>query len=237
MAAITQSGYPVITSYGDPRIKKLVVSGVNIAPGVLKGDVYTILGWVAAKFNSTVSQLISGQCWGFAPKQVTGGYGWSNHAGATAIDLNSVRFPQGTRRMSRKQVRACRIIIKACKGVVRWGGDYTGSSLVDQMHFEIDDSMAYSTALKNLAIKIKNGGDDMASYKDKKEIADMVVNQLLGTRVKVTSYRNRADGKKLVTWSPTIKRLLAETYQVVSYTQGYTDKFYTYFHNIYNKVK
>lgn len=186
--ATTQSGYTVISGYGDPRIKKLIVNGVSVAPGVRKGDTYTILEWVAKEFNDTVSRLKQGQCWGFAQRNIRGGSGWSNHAGAVAIDLNSSEFPQGTDRMSQAQIKACRAIVKAAGGVIRWGGSYTWPTKVDQMHFEIANNMSYSVALRNLASKIRRNEEETVNSQDKKDIAHEMVKELMGTKIKYESY-------------------------------------------------
>lgn len=160
----TDSGYEVIPKYGDPRLQKLVIDGVSIAPGVLAGDVHTILGWVAHQFNDTVMQLVDGDCWGYAPREIRGGSGWSNHASGTAIDLNGSTFKQGTRRMTGKQIAACTVIVLQGIGVVSWGGNYGGSTLVDQQHFEIANNMADSPRTARLAARIRNG--DMANAAD-----------------------------------------------------------------------
>lgn len=111
-------------------------SPVNAAPGVLKGDVKIVMEWVMNQFDKTVASLVAAQCWGYAPREIRGGYGYSNHASGTAIDLNSAQFPQGRYNMSKTQIGACRQIVKQSGSVIRWGGDFTGVA-VDQMHFEI----------------------------------------------------------------------------------------------------
>jgi len=65
----------------------------------------------------------------------------SNHASATAIDLNALKHPRGVRNtFSKGQVAAIRRILASYDGVIRWGGDY--STTVDDMHFEINASKA-----------------------------------------------------------------------------------------------
>ena len=166
--AFTQSGYVVVPNYGDKRIVPLTVRGVPIAPGVLAGDVHTVLGWVAERFDDTVDVLQAGQCWGFAPRQIRGGSGYSNHASGTAIDLNSARFPQGSRNMTTKQIAACRAIVTESAGVIRWGGDFGGSTAVDQMHFEIAPGKSGAPVAK-LAATIREGDDIMPVIKTLKQ--------------------------------------------------------------------
>lgn len=195
--SVTQSGYPVIPHYGDKRIVKVVVNGVNLAPGVLAGDVATIAKWCAERFNATVAPLVFGECWGYAPRQIRGGTGWSNHASATAWDFNTADFPQGKRRMSATQVAACRAIVKAAGGVLRWGGDYSGSTAVDQQHFEIAPGMADSLALRNLAAKLRTQStvqeDDMpfTEAQLRSIVRDEVKNALNTLTVDTTDYSVR----------------------------------------------
>ncbi len=148
---ITQSGYPVhLTSAG---MSTLRVAGVSFGQ-CIAGPVRTVLEWAALQFNATVSALKSGQCGAWAPRQIRGGRGWSNHASSSAIDCNTLEFPQGTRRMSTKQIAACRVIVAASGGVLRWGGDYAGSVSVDQQHFEIADGLAGTGRVEALAARI-----------------------------------------------------------------------------------
>lgn len=154
---VTESGFEVIPDYGDPRIQLITVDGVAIRPGVLRGDVAIILRWVAAQFDATVQPLVSGQCFGYAPRQIRGGTGWSNHASGTAIDLNGANFPQGTRNMTGKQYVACMTIQLSCHGVVRWGGSYVAPTEIDEQHWEINDNMAGTARLAVLAATIRNG--------------------------------------------------------------------------------
>jgi len=111
-------------------------SSVRLPQGVRRGDVATVLYYVAAEFHRTVEPLRAKQCWGYAYRVIRGGSALSNHASGTAIDLNAPAHPLGARgTFSPEQVAAIRRILTFCSGTVRWGGDYRGRK--DEMHFEI----------------------------------------------------------------------------------------------------
>lgn len=62
----------------------------------------------------------------------------SNHASATAIDLDATEHPNGvpTRKtFTQDEIREVHEILSEMDGVIRWGGTYTG--VPDAMHFEI----------------------------------------------------------------------------------------------------
>lgn len=109
---------------------------------VRKGDVATILVYVAKRFHSEVERLVKPGNWGYAERPIRGSSTTlSNHASGTAIDLNAPRHPLGKRgTFSKKQVRAIKRILADCGGVVRWGGSYV--SRADEMHFEINAGTA-----------------------------------------------------------------------------------------------
>jgi hypothetical protein len=188
--AFTQSGYPVIPKYGDPRIAK--TSPVNAAPGVLD-ELVPIFNWVMRQFDKTVTPLIAKQCWGYAPRQIRGGTGWSNHASGTAVDLNATMFPQGKRRMAAAQVAACRNIVRQSGGAIRWGGDYTGSTAVDQQHFEIASIAAARAFIARLKAKPTVQEDDMGFTEEqlRKIIREEVDTAIRSITVDTTDYSVR----------------------------------------------
>ena len=118
-----------------------------------KGDVATVLSYVANRFHSEVEPLKWPGNWGYAERKIRGGSSLSNHASGTAIDLNAPAHYLGARgTFSAKQVRAIRRILNDCGGVVRWGGDYRGRK--DEMHFEIN---AGTAAVARVAKAIRAG--------------------------------------------------------------------------------
>ena len=117
-----------------------------------RGDVSTILRYVANRFDREVENLRSGWCWGWAYRRIRNGSQYSNHASGTAIDVNAPEHPLGVAgTFSAAQVRKIRAILAACDGVVRWGGNYSGRK--DEMHFEINKRPG-DPAVRRLAAKL-----------------------------------------------------------------------------------
>lgn len=145
--ARSQNGY---SANDRSKVASYSVPGGKIA--VRKGDVATVLIYVANRFHREVEPLKWPGNWGYAERPIRGSSTTlSNHASGTAIDLNAPRHPLGKRgTFSSKQVAAIRRILKDCSGVVRWGGDYR--SRKDEMHFEIN---AGSAAVAKAAARIK----------------------------------------------------------------------------------
>ncbi len=146
--AVSQNGWKandrsLIASYD--------IGGGKVA--VRKGDVATVLVYVAKRFDSEVENLVWPGNWGYAERPIRGSRTTSNHASGTAIDLNAPRHPlgkQGT--FSKSQVRKIKKILADCGGVVRWGGNYSGRK--DEMHFEIN---AGSARVREVAKAIRAG--------------------------------------------------------------------------------
>lgn len=145
----SENGWSTVTS---ASVASYLIPGSTTKLPIRRGDVATVLAYVAEQFHKTVEPLHKGWCWGFAPRKVRGSSTViSNHASATAIDLNAPDHPLGVSgTFTSKQVAAIRKILAFCDGVVRWGGDYSGRK--DQMHFEIN---AGSAAVTRLAAKIR----------------------------------------------------------------------------------
>lgn len=156
--AVSQSGYPMIADYGDPRLVSnptIPGTSVRVLGGLLSGAVGTILLDVASRYDREVEWLVQALgCWGFDPQHDT--YtSTSNHKSGTAVDLNASRHPIGTDPASNftaAQIAACRLLRDSYGGVVRWGGDYTGRK--DGMHWEINDSLAGTGRVEALATKL-----------------------------------------------------------------------------------
>lgn len=137
MSATSQNGY---TANDRSLITSVPAPGGNLA--VRKGDVATVLQYVAGQFHAKVEPLVWPGCWGYAERTIRGSStDLSNHASGTAIDLNAPQHPLGaTGTFSANEVQAIRGILVFCDGVVRWGGDY--SKRKDEMHFEIVKGLA-----------------------------------------------------------------------------------------------
>lgn len=151
----SQNGWPVYTSSSSLTDFGWVTGRVR------GGDVLTIFDHLCRRFSSEVEPIIRAHSWGYAYRAVRGQMsGFSNHASATAIDLNAPAHPLGVRdTFSGVQVTAIRRILADLDGVVRWGGDYSGRP--DEMHFEINANAATVAAV---AARLNEPEDPMANY-------------------------------------------------------------------------
>lgn len=117
----------------------------------------TMLLYVADRFNREVEKLVTGWCWGYSYRVISGSTSLSNHSSGTAIDLNAPNHPLGASgTFSKEQVKTINGIVGACQGAVRWGGSYT--SRKDEMHFEIDTSAA---EVKRISASLGAGGSTL----------------------------------------------------------------------------
>jgi D-alanyl-D-alanine carboxypeptidase-like protein len=193
--ATSQNGWPVDFS-GDRQDHSPIAAGVTAPQGVRRGDVATVLHYVARRFDSEVERLRQGWCWGWYVRRIAGSNTYSNHASGTAIDLNAPDHPAGsTGTFTRTQRTAIGRILDACDGVVRWGGQFTGRK--DEMHFEINRGVG---AVAALADKIR-AEEDALTPEDKawlqRTVRNIVVEEL-DKRVGDIVRRYNPDG----TWVP-----------------------------------
>lgn len=157
--ATSQNGWPVYTSGSHPDL----VAIPKIIGRVRRGDVAKILTYLVTRFDREVEDVDAGaDDWGYAYRAIRGKTsGYSNHASATALDLNATRHPLGkVGTFTASQVAAIRRILASLGGVVRWGGDYSGRK--DEMHFEINAGPArvaqVAAALGSLVDNVISGG-------------------------------------------------------------------------------
>lgn len=123
-------------------LTKIVVGGEDFPPGVRAGDVATVLQYVAEQIHLRVEPIIRSDWhqaddWGYSFRpNVNNPSQLSCHASGTAIDYNATRHPNGKRgTFNAEQTATIRRILTEVRGVVYWGGDFTGTK--DEMHFEI----------------------------------------------------------------------------------------------------
>jgi hypothetical protein len=134
---VSQNGWPV-----NPQRSAHTIPGTNVRVNVADGDAGDVLMHVLGQVNSRVEGVeLNGPAgehddWGYADRNVRGAQSISNHASATAVDINATRHvlgAQGT--FTPAQTTEIHSILGEVDNVVRWGGDYTGRR--DEMHFEI----------------------------------------------------------------------------------------------------
>lgn len=134
---VSQNGWPV-----NPPRGARTIPGTNVRVNVANGPAGDVLMHVLGQVNSRVEGVeLNGPAgehddWGYAERNVRGSGDISNHASATAVDINATRHvlgAQGT--FTPAQTAEIHRILGEVDNVVRWGGDYTGRR--DEMHFEI----------------------------------------------------------------------------------------------------
>lgn len=134
-------------------LTKLVIAGEEFAPGVRSGDVATIFQYFWTQFHARVEPLVKAEWhqaddWGYNYRPNRNANNLSCHASGTAADGNATRHPNGKRgTFSVAQIAMIRTILRELQGVLRWGGDFTGTP--DEMHFEIRGSEAAARAVAN----------------------------------------------------------------------------------------
>ena len=156
LGTTSYNGWTVGTPGSVIGVQNFTVPGTSVVLGIRSGDVATVLLYVAQRFNAEVETLLRAQCGGYDYRpNVNNPSVWSNHASGTAIDLNSVKHPNGAANtFTATQTAAVRQILASCGKVVYWGQDYRG--VVDGMHFEINVPPG-NAALAQLANRIRNG--------------------------------------------------------------------------------
>jgi len=120
-----------VKSYAIPGTKLKIRCAEAVAP--------LIVGF-CTEFNELIEPLDGGQLddWGYAFRMVRGSTDrLSNHASATAIDLNATKHPLGKiGTFPVEKVPMIRALAK--KYGLFWGGDYKNRA--DEQHFEINVS-------------------------------------------------------------------------------------------------
>lgn len=139
----SENGWPV-----DPPRGARIIPGTNVKVTVADGpagDVLMhVLGQVSRRVEDVSRDSDRGERddWGYANRTVRDSNTViSNHASATAVDINATRHPLGVRgTFTPAQVAEIHRVLAETGNVVRWGGDYKGRP--DEMHFEINAGQA-----------------------------------------------------------------------------------------------
>lgn len=201
MPVYSQNGYEA----NNPELcATYTVPGSKVRLRLRRGQVATVLLWIAEQFDDRVEDIDKAQSfiedaepsiaggepstllddWSYAERPVRGSTSTlSNHASGTAIDLNATQHPRGvSNTFTDAQIREVRAILRrlvdplTARCVVRWGEDYR-SAPVDGMHFEIDaDPKAVARVAASLAEK-EEEEDDM-QLTDKVELSEAAARNL-----------------------------------------------------------
>jgi hypothetical protein len=135
---VSQNGWPV-----DPPRSARTIPGTNVRLTVADGPAGDVLMHVLGQLQKRVEDISLNSTkgepddWGYANRPVRGSKAVSNHASATAVDINATRHGLGAvGTFSPAQEEEINRILGEVDNVVRWGGDYSGRK--DEMHFEIN---------------------------------------------------------------------------------------------------
>lgn len=150
MTVTSQNGW---SANNRSLIASFTIPGTSRKVALRKGYVSVVLLDFLAWFDKNIESIDGGvfDDWGYAERPVRGSTSiLSNHASGTGVDTNATRHPLGRRgTFTAEQTRKIRAKLKEYRGVIRWGGDYSGRA--DEMHFEIN---AGYTAVRNQALRI-----------------------------------------------------------------------------------
>lgn len=145
------NGNPVLEP-GDPRIHNWVIrdedqKNVVLTMPLVQGSRGFLLAHLAMWFDDRLEDLNfnyrNGERddWGYAYRFTRGYSTWSNHASATAMDLNATEHPLAKRgTFGDEEESLIQKRLDFYHNCIRWGGDYV--SRADEMHFEIDRTLA-----------------------------------------------------------------------------------------------
>ena len=153
MTEVSQNGWPVLDR---AQLHWFTATGERFAAA--SDDVAYVTQYLITRFAAEVEPIAGPVLddWSWAVRPVRGSVTMiSNHASATAWDLNATKHPRGVHgTFTTAQVAAVRRIL-ADVPVFRWGNDYVNAP-IDSMHFEIN-----ATATEVAAARTKLEGTDM----------------------------------------------------------------------------
>ncbi len=133
----SQNGWPVSPDPTAIGCRVYPIAGSDASLQLRSGDVATVMLYVATRLHREIEPLVRSYTAAHSFRKISGTAVYSNHASGTAMDLNWHRHPYGAANtFTPAQESVLRDILDKCRGVVRWGGDY--SSTPDDMHFEIN---------------------------------------------------------------------------------------------------
>jgi hypothetical protein len=198
----SQNGWAV---YDDTtHFTRVKVAGVGF--WAANADVATVLADFTQRYNDTIESITlpvkeapGYDDWSYAVRPVRGQTkGYSNHASATAWDLNATRHPRGVDGTYPGDLRPkLKALVARYNGVLRDGEFYT-TSTIDGMHIEIN---AGPDAVKAEADRIRSKEDDMskadavAALKDPSLVRNLDAEDKETGRNSVVRFQELADQK------------------------------------------
>lgn len=144
----SQNGWPVFFTAPSGQLPGFVTGRVR------DDHVETVFMYLCKRWHAEVEEIKQSWSWGWAVRAVRGQTsGYSNHASATAIDINAPAHPLGVSGTYTGFEEDCaNQILEDLEGVLRWGENYSGRK--DGMHVEVDDDY---DAIRRMALRIKHG--------------------------------------------------------------------------------
>lgn len=139
--ATSQNGWPVLLS-DSPYLHRWTVPATtgSYQINLRRGSAGFLLCHLGLWFAETIEPVKGPTLddWGYAYRPIAGQTsGFSNHASASAQDLNALRHGLGeVGTFSRADTALIRERLPLYEGCIRWGGDY--SDRKDEMHWEIN---------------------------------------------------------------------------------------------------
>ena len=162
----SQNGFPALEP-GSIALHRWIIPGTERYFQLRGGSAGFILCHFILWFHEHIEKLNQKGApwddWGHAYRLVRGSSSTvSNHASGTAVDLNATDHPLGVSNTFPRLARArIHVRLLVYRGLIRWGGDYTGRK--DEMHFEINDNLDKCEKLAKLLMKTPRGKKILAA--------------------------------------------------------------------------
>ena len=152
----SQNGWDVITSFDSHQLRLWTIPNTEIKLRLRTGPAGFVMTQVATWYHRQVESLLAlADEHAYSFRMIQGSDEWSNHASGTAVDLNSLRHPQGQTPLASFTTEKLQLIRKAVDGKyqnkIKWGGDFR--STPDGMHWEINDDY---NGIRELALALKD---------------------------------------------------------------------------------
>lgn len=155
----SQNGWPALVADSKLLHRWRIPTKAGVRELTLRnGSAGFLLCHFALFLADKVEPIATGQLddWGYAYRPIRGDDDLSNHASATAVDLNALKHPLGVEdTWTDKQESLMRRRLAMYRGCIRAGFDYQGR--VDAMHFEINRDLGACEARATALMRTTRG--------------------------------------------------------------------------------
>jgi hypothetical protein len=158
MIEVSQNGWPIIFDRSELRQWNVPTADGNVVLPLRRERAGFVLCHYALWHAEEVEPIFGqGDDFGWALRRIAGSDEWSNHASATAKDLNASRHPSGKRNTygQRKSAKIRKRLDKRYLNLIKWGGDFR--TTVDEMHFELIGTRPEIYSLTDLLVSTRIG--------------------------------------------------------------------------------